>query len=101
VKDTTTDAARMYRDLLCSKSGAERFRMGCEMFETAKAFALAGLREQGEEGLRERLFLRLYGHDFEPEERERILAAIRARVAIHDPSSTVSIRKGFENDTLE
>ena len=50
------------------------------MFETAKAFVLAGLRAQGEGRLRERLFLRLYGHDFEPQERERILASIRRAV---------------------
>jgi hypothetical protein len=79
MNDTTTEAARIYRDLLLSKSGAERFRMGCEMFETAKAFVLAGLREQGEEGLRERLLLRLYGGDYAPEDRERVVEAIRKR----------------------
>ena len=72
------EAIRIYRDLLLAKSGPERLRMGCEMFATAKAFALAGLREEGDERLRERLFLRFYGHDFAPEERDRIVAAIRA-----------------------
>ncbi|MBI5446423.1 MAG: hypothetical protein HY900_35065 [Deltaproteobacteria bacterium] len=81
MNDTTAEAARVYRDLLLSRTGADRFRMGCEMFETAKAFVLAGLRAQGEEGLQERLFLRLYGRDYEPEERERIRAAIRKREA--------------------
>jgi hypothetical protein len=78
VNDTTPEAARVYRGLLLSKPGAERLRMGCEMFETAKEFVLAGLREKGEERLRERLFLRLYGQDFGPDERDRIVAAVRA-----------------------
>lgn len=41
--------------------------MGCEVLETAKALALAGLKEGGEADARERLFLLLYGNDFEPD----------------------------------
>lgn len=77
MSDTTPEASRVYRELLLSRSGEERFRMGCEMFETAKALALAGLKERGEADVRERLFLRFYGNDFEPSERARIVAALR------------------------
>ena len=83
MNDTTPEVARIYRDLLMSRSGAERFRMGCELFDTAKAFALAGLRARGEEDVAERLFLRLYGSDFNDEDRSRIVAAIKGRVGVH------------------
>jgi hypothetical protein len=53
--------------------------MGCEMFETAKALTLAGLRAQGEERLEERLFLRFYGADFSESERDEILEQIQKR----------------------
>lgn len=79
MNDTTPEAARIYRELLLSRSNAERLRMGCEMFETAKALALAGLREHGDDRLQERLFLRLYGPDFPPGERAQILEQIRTR----------------------
>lgn len=79
MNDTTPEAARAYRELLMSRPNAERLRMGCEMFETAKTLALAGLGEHGEEHLEERLFLRLYGADFAPEDRARILDQIRNR----------------------
>jgi hypothetical protein len=79
VKDTTPETEQFYRELLLSRPNAERLRMGCEMFEAAKALALAGLRERGDDHLQERLFLRLYGTDFSAEECERILVQIRKR----------------------
>lgn len=79
MNDTTPEAARLYRQLLMDRPNAERLRMGCEMFATAKALALAGLREQGGAHLHERLFLRLYGADFPPEDRAQIVARLRAR----------------------
>jgi hypothetical protein len=62
--------------MLLSKSNTERFRMGCEMFETAKALTVAGLLAEGSGDLRRRLFLRFYGRDFSPRQRERILRRI-------------------------
>jgi len=85
VNDTTPEAARRYRQLLMDRPNAERLRMGCDMFEAAKALALAGLREQGGDCPQENLFLRLYGADFSPEDRERIVAQIRARAGKPGP----------------
>ena len=77
MNDTPADVQQIYRTLLLSKSPAERLTMGADMFMTAKEFALADLRRQGVQELRAGLFLRFYGHEFEPEERERILARLR------------------------
>ncbi len=77
MNDTRPEVAQIYRELLLSKSPAERLTMGAGMFMTAKEFALADLRRQGIEDLRAGLFLRFYGHEFEPEERERILVLLR------------------------
>lgn len=74
MSDTRPEAAEFYRRLLLSKSAAERLAMGADMFTTAKELALADLRRQG---VRAGLFLRFYGHEFEPEERERILQRLR------------------------
>ena len=61
-----------------AKSPGERLAMACCMFETFKALILAEIRATNrnltERDVRKQLFLRLYGQDFGPEQRERILA---------------------------
>jgi hypothetical protein len=51
--------------------------MGLDMFAMAGRMMLAGLRAESQYRLRERVFLRLYGNDFAPEERSRIVDRIR------------------------
>ena len=79
--DTSPEVAELYARLLAQRSGEERFLMGCEMFETSRAFVQAGLAAQApwknESELRVRLFLRFYGQDFPPEERARVVEALR------------------------
>jgi hypothetical protein len=76
MRDTSPEMERKYRELLLQRSGAERLKMGCSMFATARALALAAAREEGPSAssarLRQQLFLRLYGADFGTEERGRI-----------------------------
>jgi len=62
-----------------ARSGAERLRMACDMFDTARRMTMAGLPDHGGEGQRRvALFLRLYGSDFDEPTRERIIARILA-----------------------
>jgi len=75
--DTSSEVARIYRRMVMARPGAERFRMGLDLFAMAGQMMLAGLREEGSHRLRERVFLRLYGRDFTPAERERIVEGIR------------------------
>jgi hypothetical protein len=66
--------------MLLRRSGAERVRMGSSMLATARALAVAAIREKdpaiSPAWLRRALFLRFYGVDFAPHERDRIAARL-------------------------
>lgn len=59
-----------YRAMLMQRTGAERLIMGCAMHDTARAFVEASLREQDpqatEASICKGVFLRFYGHEFDP-----------------------------------
>lgn len=80
--DTSPEMERRYRAMLMARSGEERLKMGCSMHDTARALVEASIRQQDPqttpEALRKALFLRFYGHEFDPESRVRILAAIES-----------------------
>ena len=60
--DTSPEIAEMVRARLMALSGAERFRMGAEMFEAARRMVIASLPAGLTETERKRrLFERLYG----------------------------------------
>ena len=86
MNDTPPGMERRYRELLLQRSGAERLKMGCSMFATARALIVASVLEKEPSAsparLRERLFLRLYGADFRADERERIAACWRGKTAL-------------------
>ncbi len=60
--DTSPEIAEMVRVRLMALSGAERFRMGAEMFDAARRMALASFPcDLTETERKRRLFHRLYG----------------------------------------
>jgi hypothetical protein len=60
--DTPSDVAEMVRAKLMSRSGAERFIMGAQMFEAARRMVLASLpADLPPEELKRQLFERIYG----------------------------------------
>ena len=60
--DTPPEIAEMVRSRLMALSGAERFRMGSEMFDAARRMVLASLpADLPEADRKRRLFQRLYG----------------------------------------
>lgn len=60
--DTSPEIAELVRARLMARSGAERFRMGVDMFETARRMVLASLpADLTEIERKRRLFERLYG----------------------------------------
>jgi len=62
MNDTPPEIAEMVRARLMARSGAERFRMGVEMFEAARRMVLASLPANLSEAERKRrLFERIYG----------------------------------------
>jgi len=63
--DTSREVAEMVRTRLMALSGAERFRMGVQMFDAARRMVLASLPPDLSENERKRrLFQRLYGIPF-------------------------------------
>jgi len=82
MKDTSPEMDARYRDMLMQRCGEERLKMGCAMRETARALVEASIREQNPqatpEAVRKGLFLRFYGHEFDADSREKILAAIES-----------------------
>jgi len=60
--DTSPEIAEMVRTRLMALSGAERFRMGSQMFDAARRMVLASLPADLTENERKRqLFQRIYG----------------------------------------
>jgi hypothetical protein len=83
VKDTPAPIERKFTQMLLRRSGAERLKMGCSMYATARALAKAALLQQhptaGPAELKRLLFFHFYGAEFEPEERNRIAATFSKR----------------------
>lgn len=76
-RDTSTEAQARYRDMLMALTPEQRLIMCTRMWADARALVIAGLADEpNPEGhsLRARIFLRMYGRDFEPAERARIVA---------------------------
>jgi hypothetical protein len=62
MNDTPPEIAEMVRQKLMSRSGAERFVMGAQMFDAARAMVLASLPAGlPPDELKHRLFQRIYG----------------------------------------
>jgi hypothetical protein len=77
VKDTLDKIERKFHDMLLARSGEERLKMGCSMHATARALVKASIPQRDPVAVNRELFLRFYGDDFEPEQREKILLALQ------------------------
>jgi hypothetical protein len=73
--------ASLQRRLLLERPAAERLKMGCAMFDTARTLMRAGLGDatgtDQSVALRVRLFERTYGRDFDATTAARIVAHLR------------------------
>jgi hypothetical protein len=80
MKAIDLDAEAAFTALFAGRSGSDRVRMACAMFETAKALVAANLMTQDPgltpAELRARMFDRLYFGDFDAETRSRFVAAL-------------------------
>ena len=77
MKDTSDAIEAKFREMILARSPSECLAMACGMFATAKELVRAGiLQESGDldpTELRRRIFLRLYGDDFEAAEKDKII----------------------------
>ncbi len=82
MNDTSPEMEECYRAMIMERSGEERLKMGCSMFDTAKALMRAGILDQNPHAspakIRRALFMQLYGHEFDADSRRKILAAIES-----------------------
>jgi hypothetical protein len=70
MNDTPPEIAEMVRARLMGLTGAERFRMGVQMFDAARRMVLASLPSGlSETELKRLLFERLYGEPLPPQSR--------------------------------
>lgn len=81
MNDTSPQLEQKYHEMLLQRSGEERLKMGCSMHATAQALVRASVLQKdplaSPATLRQALFLRFYGHEFDPETREKILLALK------------------------
>lgn len=80
MRDTSPAIEERYRAMLMARSGEERLRMGDSMYAAARALVIASVLERDPSvspaALRQALFLRFYGHEFDAAGRERILTRL-------------------------
>ena len=80
MRDTPPDVDARYRQMLLERSGEDRLRMGFSMYATARALVVASIlaKEPGASParIREAIFLRFYGRDFDEATRDRIVSAL-------------------------
>ena len=78
MKDTTPPNEALLRELFAERSGEERLKMGCAMFDDAKKMMLSGISSEmphaSRQELKRVLFLRLYGEELGKEKAEQILS---------------------------
>lgn len=78
--DTAPEIEALYREKLMSVSNEERFMMGSRMFDAARTMIIASFPPDiSESELRQRLFLRIYGDDFDDKTRQMILETIKRK----------------------
>ena len=79
MKDTPAGIERKFRQMLLRRSGEERLKLGCSMHSAARALVKASISQQHprahDRELKRLLCIRIYGNDFDPEERKRIASA--------------------------
>ena len=81
MNDTSDAVGTLYRTLLMRRTGADRLRMGSEMFDAARALVRASLGNphgtNTSPATKIGLFLRVYGREFDADTRARIVARLR------------------------
>ena len=80
MRDTSPEMEARYHAMLLARSGEARLRMAGSMYATARALVVASILELNPSAsaaeVRQALFLRFYGHEFDAETRARILARL-------------------------
>lgn len=80
MNDTRSEIESRFHQMMMKKSGEERLEMGFSMFDMARRQVEASIKADKPDadirGIRRGIFLRFYGHEFSPEEQEKIMKRI-------------------------
>ena len=81
MNDTPPEIEARLNALLMQRSGSDRVRMACEMFDFARALMVGNIKAEDPDitgaELRVKVFERTYRDDFNPDDRARIVARLR------------------------
>lgn len=90
MNDTLPEIEKLFRKKIMEKSGEERLKMGFSMFDFTRKQVIASVKMKtpraDNQELRKAIFLRFYGHEYSPEEQEKILNAINSDESISSSS---------------
>ncbi|MHC4628699.1 MAG: hypothetical protein ACYTDV_17105 [Planctomycetota bacterium] len=83
MRDTHPDIAVQYRNMMMRRSGEERLRMGCSMYDAARQIVRSAILETNagvtDAEMKKEIFLRFYGHEFSRNERDKVISALTRR----------------------
>ena len=81
MNDTSEEMEKRYYDLLMQRSGEERLKMGCSMYDAAKEIVKSSILNENPgltaNELKEKIFLRFYGPNFSEAQKRKIIASLR------------------------
>lgn len=86
ITDTTPEAKAMHHELLMKRSGQERVRMACDMFQAARRLILAALPPEIASNVSERrvaLLLRTYEGDLDDSLLARVISDLRSHATLN------------------
>lgn len=70
-KDTSADIEKKYEEMIMNKTPQERIKDSLLMLDLAKKMIIASIGK--DQNVRQELFLRLYGDDFDEDTKKKIL----------------------------
>ena len=74
MKDTSEKMERIYNEMLIKKTPEERVKMCFSMLNAARRIVMSTIKDK--KNWRQEIFLRFYGDEFTPEQKEKILCAL-------------------------
>ena len=74
MKDTSEKIERIYNDMMMKKTTEERVKMCFSMLNTARRIVLSTIKDK--KHWRKEMFLRFYGDEFTPRQKEKIIYAL-------------------------
>jgi len=81
MNDTSPEMEKRYHAMLMRRSGQERLKMGCSMYDAAKQIVKSSILNESpgltESELKEKIFLRFYGLDFSESQKQKIIAGLK------------------------